>query len=246
MGLIKTDSRLKRWESFSENWMLGLSLLFLGILILPSAHPLSTLWKSNLHRADLAIWIIFGLDYLGKLIISPDKRVFFKSHVFELLIVAIPLFRPLRILRLIPLIGYFLKYSKRSLSGRLLQYASLAAILVTVPAAVLMYQIERSAPNSNIKTLGDATWWATATVTTVGYGDRFPTTNIGRVLAVLVMLVGISLVGVITASVASWFVKSDADHSQEIQIVKLLERLESIERTLTGATTSSIEDQADK
>ncbi|NDD52054.1 MAG: two pore domain potassium channel family protein, partial [Actinobacteria bacterium] len=74
-------------------------------------------------------------------------------------------------------------------------------------SAVQITIAERGAEGSNIKDFGDGIWWAFTTVTTVGYGDRFPITGEGRFLAVLLMIMGISLVGVITASVASWFVK---------------------------------------
>jgi voltage-gated potassium channel len=67
--------------------------------------------------------------------------------------------------------------------------------------------IERDIEGSNIKNFGDGIWWAITTVTTVGYGDKFPTTMEGKFLAVGLMIVGISLMGVITASVAAWFVK---------------------------------------
>ncbi len=236
MLVIQENARVQRWEKATENWMLGLSLLFVAILIFPLAHPLSPSWKTNFHRVDIIIWILFGIDYVAKLASSNDRRLFFKGHYFELLIVAIPFFRPLRLLRLFPLVAYFLKYSKKGLSGRLLQYISLAAALVIAPAAILMYQIERLAPNSNIKTLLDAFWWASATITTVGYGDKYPTTNTGRLLALLVMLVGISLIGVITASVASWFVKADVDQSEQVQLKQVLERLESIEKKLAQST----------
>jgi voltage-gated potassium channel len=69
-------------------------------------------------------------------------------------------------------------------------------------------------------------------VTTVGYGDRYPVTTTGRILAVLVMLMGISLVGVITASVASWFVKSDESREDKIQMKQLLDELQEIKKLL--------------
>jgi voltage-gated potassium channel len=71
--------------------------------------------------------------------------------------------------------------------------------------------LEREVDGSNIKNFGDGLWWATTTVTTVGYGDRFPVTTEGRFLAALLMITGISLIGVITASVASWFVKMSSN-----------------------------------
>ncbi len=66
---------------------------------------------------------------------------------------------------------------------------------------------EKNVDGWNIKNLEDGLWWAVSRVTTMGYGDRFPTTAEGRLLAVLLILEDISLVGVVTASVASWFVK---------------------------------------
>ncbi len=91
---------------------------------------------------------------------------------------------------------------------------AVTAVFVSYIAAVQITISERSVEGSNIKTFGDGLWWAVTTVTTVGYGDRFPTTTEGRILAVMLMLVGISLVGVITASVASWFVRLSQEESK--------------------------------
>ena len=227
-----TDHRVIKWEKAAEKPMIIISLLFLVVLILPSAHPLTPTWRSHLNRLDLTIWVIFAVDYFGKLVVSKYRRQFFKTHLFEMLIVILPFLRPLRLLRLIPLVGYFLRYAKRTLSGKLLQYVSLAAILITTPAAILMYEVERDASGSNIKTLGDAIWWADATITTVGYGDRFPITALGRSLAFLVMITGISLIGVITASIASWFVKSDEEASDQVQMHQLMSELKEIKSKL--------------
>jgi voltage-gated potassium channel len=67
--------------------------------------------------------------------------------------------------------------------------------------------VERPLENSNIKSFGDGFWWAITTVTTVGYGDRFPISTEGRFIAFFLMLLGISLLGVLTATVAAWFVR---------------------------------------
>jgi voltage-gated potassium channel len=75
---------------------------------------------------------------------------------------------------------------------------------------------EQDAPHANITTFGDALWWAATTVTTVGYGDRFPVTTQGRFIAVALMAVGIGLVGAVTAAVAAWMVRQVQieDHGQ--------------------------------
>lgn len=224
---------LRSWKGASDNFLLFLSLIWIALLILPVAHPLSQQAQNSLKIANYTIWALFAFDFFWKLILSESKRKYLTTHIPELLMVIFPFFRPLRLMKLIPLIAYFLKTARESLAGRLTQYVALSVVLVTVPSAIAVYEAERSAPGSNIKTLGDAIWWAATTVTTVGYGDRYPVTTIGRTLAVLVMLMGISLVGVITASVASWFVKSDETKDDKIQMKQLLGELEEIKKLLT-------------
>jgi voltage-gated potassium channel len=72
--------------------------------------------------------------------------------------------------------------------------------------AVAVLDAEQNAPGANITSFGDALWWACTTVTTVGYGDRYPVTTEGRMIAVVLMVVGIGVVGAVTASVAAWMV----------------------------------------
>jgi voltage-gated potassium channel len=223
---------LRGWAGASDNFMLILSLVWIGLLILPIAHPISKHAESSLKIANYIIWAIFAFDFVWKLVLSKKKRKYVNTHIPELLMVLLPFFRPLRLLRLIPAVAYFLKSARESLAGRLTQYVALSAVLVTVPSAILVFDSERRAPGSNIKTLGDALWWAATTVTTVGYGDRYPVTTTRRILAVLVMLMGISLVGVITASVASWFVKSDENRDDKIQMKQLLDELQEIKKLL--------------
>ena len=91
----------------------------------------------------------------------------------------------------------------------------LASIFVAYIAAIQITVSERTVDGSNIKNFGDGLWWAITTVTTVGYGDRYPTTTEGRFLAVVLMIMGISLMGVITASVAAWFVKLSQEDSAQ-------------------------------
>jgi voltage-gated potassium channel len=96
--------------------------------------------------------------------------------------------------------------AQRSLHATVAVYVTTAAAGLLVLAAAAMYDVERRAPSGNIKTFPDELWWAITTVTTVGYGDRYPTTGTGRLVGGALMLVGIALLGVITASIAVWFV----------------------------------------
>src|SRR5208282_3565148 len=88
-----------------------------------------------------------------------------------------------------------------------------AATLITGSWLVLLF--EENARGSNIHNYSDALWWAIVTVTTVGYGDRFPVTEGGRAVAVILMLVGIGLIGVLTDTVASVFIKEHTDSTKE-------------------------------
>lgn len=74
-------------------------------------------------------------------------------------------------------------------------------------AAIAVLDAERGKQNSNIDDIGDALWWAVTTITTVGYGDRYPVTAVGRLVAAALMVFGIALLGVLTASIAAWFVR---------------------------------------
>jgi voltage-gated potassium channel len=100
-------------------------------------------------------------------------------------------------------------------------------VLAVAAAALLVYVAERGG-DGPIQTYGDALWWAASTITTVGYGDVYPKTAAGRGVAVLLMLIGVSLFGLLTARVAAFFVETEerAEHSKFDEILRRLERLE--------------------
>jgi voltage-gated potassium channel len=159
---------------------------------------------------DLVQWTVYSVflaDVLVGLVTSKDRKQYIKTHPLEILSVALPVLRPIRLLRLVAFGSLVIQ---RVAIGRQFAIALktfLFSILIAYIAAVQITIIERPIENSNIKSFEDGLWWALSTVTTVGYGDRFPTTTEGRMIAFVLMLVGISLMGVITASVAAWFVK---------------------------------------
>ncbi|SFT02116.1 potassium channel family protein [Saccharopolyspora flava] len=90
--------------------------------------------------------------------------------------------------------------------GQVVLYVSGAVVLLGTSAALAVLEVERTAPGAEITTFGDALWWTMTTVTTVGYGDYYPVTGQGKLIAAGLMIAGIALLGVVTGSIASWFV----------------------------------------
>jgi voltage-gated potassium channel len=106
---------------------------------------------------------------------------------------------------------------------------AVAAGMLVLIAALAELDVERHAPGSRITSLGDALWWAASTVTTVGYGDEVPVTGAGRLVGAALMLVGISVVGAVTATIAAWFVAQtrEAVHAEEADLAARLTRIEA-------------------
>ena len=158
-------------------------------------------------------WVAFAIDLLVGLISADKKMKFLMHHPLEVITVLLPFLRPLRLLRVISFGTLVIQKVAVGRQFAITLKVFLASVLLAYIGAVQITITERGVEGSNIKNFGDGLWWAITTVTTVGYGDRFPVTSTGRVLAVCLMLVGISLMGVITASVAAWFVKMSQDDS---------------------------------
>lgn len=191
-----------------ENVLTALALLYLFAFSYPAfVNPVPEDVQRSLDGLQWVVWAIFAIDVFTGLTMAPDKKRYLKSHPLEILSVALPVLRPLRLLRLIAIGGLVIQKVAVGRQFAITLKVFLFSILVAYLAAVQITITERSVENSNIKSFGDGLWWALTTVTTVGYGDKFPTTSEGRVIALALMLVGISLMGVITASVAAWFIK---------------------------------------
>jgi voltage-gated potassium channel len=113
--------------------------------------------------------------------------------------------------------------------------------------SIAVLEAERHSPRGNIRTIGDALWWSFTTMTTVGYGDHAPTTGVGRLIAVGLMLSGIALLGVVTADIAAWFLarfQEDEAENRRVQVVaeELLTEIRELRRQmadLTEATTGA-------
>jgi voltage-gated potassium channel len=101
--------------------------------------------------------------------------------------------------------------------GRVIAYAACSSVLLIYISSLAVLSAERHQPGANITSFGKSLWWAVTTVTTVGYGDEVPVTVTGRVAAAFLMVGGISLLGVITATLASWIIQRVAEANTENQ-----------------------------
>lgn len=193
-----------------------LAVLFLGAYAWPILDPDQPSWGLLLCRVTTAVvWLAFVVDYGARLLLAGDRRAFVRSNLLDLAVIVLPLLRPLRLLRLVRVLTVLNRHASGSLRGRVLVYLVGATSLLLFVAALAILDAERGAERSNITSFSDALWWAFATVTTVGYGDRFPVTFGGRAVAAGLMLAGIALIGVVTATFASWLIERVAEIEDE-------------------------------
>lgn len=185
-----------------------LALVFLVAYSYPAfVTPISDRTQNLIEVVQWVCWFAFAVDLSIGVFTADSKSNYLKRHIFDIAAVLLPFLRPLRLMRVISFGGLVIQKVAIGRQFAITLKVGIASIFVAYVAAVQVTISERGVEGSNIKNFGDGIWWAVTTVTTVGYGDRFPVSTEGRLLAVLLMIAGISLVGVITASVASWFVR---------------------------------------
>jgi voltage-gated potassium channel len=210
---------MKKPTLFYEIFLILLAITSVGILIFEITHELAPQQTTLLSRIDLGIAILFLADFIIGLIRAKDRWQFFNERWYELL-ASIPLtdatiralrsFRILRILRIIRIIRV-LRITARLkrlgdfvFDGPSFQLFSIGLIVTTLvfAGAVAFHSFENGL-NPNVHSLFDSFWWAMVTVTTIGYGDIYPVTTEGRIIAMALMLIGIGTLGTATATIAS-------------------------------------------
>ena len=202
-----TTSRVEQWERRTDVPLLLLATAFLVAYVWPVLDPeIDPTARTFLDAVSWTVWGAFAIDFTIRIWLADRRWSYVLNHWYDVLLVVIPLLRPIRLLRLLAFVRILNRTATGSLAGRVTTYVVGTAVMAVALGAVAVLDVERGDPDANITTFGDALWWASTTVTTVGYGDRFPVTWEGRVIAVALMLVGISLVGVVTASVAAWLI----------------------------------------
>lgn len=199
------EAKRRRWEAATVWPGIVASVAF---LVAYSWTVLEPQMPQELYRVLIwllaLIWVAFLVDYVVRLRLAQDKRDFIRHNVVDLLSVLIPVARPFRLI-----VDLFRIPSLRGDSGshlrrRILIIAGTFVLMFIYVISLAVYQVERYAPGSNIHSFGDSLWWACVTMATVGYGDYYPVTLTGRLLAVVLMIGGIAIVGTASATIVSY------------------------------------------
>lgn len=201
------DARRLAWENRTASMLAVLGLLFLvGYslwVLMPDAPDLLLL---VILLVITATWFAFAIDMIARIALTDRGRRlhFIVTHPLDVLALFLPLFRALRVAGLLKHIPMLAGRSGSAVRGSVIAYALVYATIYVYVIALAMLQAERTAPNATITTFGDALWWSLVTITTVGYGDTYPVTGVGRFLAVLLMGGGIVIIGTASAIVVSY------------------------------------------
>ncbi len=211
-----SDPRLERWERLMDIPLTVGAFAFLVVYAIPIIWPhVSDPVARACGIAGQVIWIGFLVEYLYRLVIAKHKWQFFRSRWFDFITVALPLFRPLRLLRLVFLVRILNRRAGSSFRGKIVTYVVASALLLVLVGALAIVDAERELPGAYITDFWDGLWWAFVTITTVGYGDLVPVSVTGRIVATVLMLFGIAVLGTVTATLASWIVERVDDANEE-------------------------------
>ena len=192
-----------KWEQKSNIPMALLGLVYLGIYTAQVLNKDNLILVYQLEIVSVALWVVFAADVLFRLIFSPNIRTFIKSSWLEILALTLPFLRVLRVFRAV--IG--LRGIKGFVKNRVNATAAYVVMLVPLTwftGGIAVLDAESNNPDAIISTLREALWWSLATITTVGYGDKYPTTIEGQLVAAVLMLTGIALFSAGAGMFASW------------------------------------------
>lgn len=191
---------MRRIAWLYEGTMAFLAVTVIWLLTLPD--------EGWIRVANLVIWAIFVVDYGVRLALASDRRRFVRQNIPDLIAIMpldyLRVFRLARLVRVVRAATVLWRVSKdvRGIVGTNgLGYVLLVTFFLVVTGGIAIWVLE-----PGIDTLGDGIWWSIVTITTVGYGDISPASPLGRVVAVLLMIAGIGTVGMITGSIATYFI----------------------------------------
>lgn len=232
--VVREQERAERFElldnvqAILEPLMVVLGLVFLGLLVVDYGDLATGQGRVWLDRALWTIYAVFVFDFVTRFLIAPSKVAFLQDNWLSALSLALPALRPLQALRglrglrglraarslsLVRLLGGInrgIRVLRRVTRGERFAYFSALSVAVILLSAAGAYYFERGATDSNIRTFGDALWWSSTLVTTVN-AEKYAVTIEGRIIGILVRLFALSVFGLLTASIASYFVGKDAE-----------------------------------
>ena len=197
---------LKAYIARTSGLLSTLALVYLVTYSIQSIwHDPGQTWFIWLDLFGKFLWLLFAVDLVFRYLMTSPKKRFFRNNWLDTITVVLPQLRALRALR--AFMGGGIISKKGFLSGSAIASGIIAVFLIVWVGGLMVLNAERGAPGAEITSLGDAVWWGFETITTVGYGDFVPVTAQGRAFAVMVMFVGISVLGVVSATFASTLVK---------------------------------------
>jgi len=218
------EELLHHIDRLTELPLLVLAFAMIPLLIGPLLWELSPSEEAVFITLDALVWALFAVDLIIKVIIAPHRLAYLRRHWLEVLIVVVPFFRPLRILRI------FIFGSRAWVGARRLvnvDFLLVYGIGLVIVAATVVASVE-GGDSASIQSFPDALWWAVVTITTVGYGDMVPITAAGRAVGFVLMLGGIAFFSGVTANLASFLVKGDNLHKEALS--QLATEVESLRR----------------
>ena len=216
---------LDRLERITEIPLMLLSLIMIPLLLGPFLWDMSKIEERIFFLVDILIWGLFVIDMVVKTVLSTNRLKYLKDHWLELIVVAVPWFRPLRVVRLVVYAAKSYRGVTRAGKPDFLLVYAVALIMI---CATLVTTFEQGY-GSSLVSFPQALWWSLVTITTVGYGysDEVPVSSVGRVVAVFLMLGGLGIFGAITANLASIFSHSEdpntaliADLAEQVRELK--------------------------
>lgn len=204
LSKYRGEKNLAEWEERSSRPMFVASVLYLLAFAAPiMSTRIQEPYDGYLNIIQMILWGLFAADYCIRLYLAPRRLYFITHNLMNLAIVLLPAWRIVSFLAMIHLTANRQYKRLSELAVKLFGYTAIFIIMF----ALAIYSVESSEPGAMIRDLPTAYWWTFTTLATVGYGDVYPVTGIGRVIAVVVMLYGVGMVAVATGALASWIIE---------------------------------------
>ncbi|HEX9226911.1 MAG TPA: potassium channel family protein [Arthrobacter sp.] len=243
---------LSRYSETSETPLVIVSLVFLAAYSWQViANPAGT-EHLVVELVLLLTWAVFLADFIITLALTEKRKRWTLMNVVNLAVVVLPVFRTLRLLRVVSLLRVLNRATSLAFRARVMSYVVTSAALLTYIGALAALDVERSADGAKILNFGDSLWWAFITITTVGYGDYYPVTLEGRLIAVALTVSGISLIGLVTVTMGAWVMATlekiraeelaeEEPDDLELELVKVRQLQEDISMDLNRAVEREAE-----